>query len=512
MELAINKFGIEGSPTEATMRHNGEELLWNIALFDRVSVDGRFDIFSQINDYWRYIQKPYQDKIFDIYKRIKTVYETIWNTNELTKQLYTLVAELYDQHDFNDLEHWTKFHSNVILPDGLRETYVESHENPGSRERTYLKEDYWKLLVLSISLRIMIPVWGEFIARTRKESGTALKEFYAFQLLAYSNIAKSEPMEQLRIYVEHSIPTEKSMSSAILAAISSEDFTTWALALVVVRRLCVGDVRGVEVNSSLVPVIYKFLGQKVKSHDSSFMGLVKEKITEGQGQESENNLSKLEGYKVKQELPAGDIAIISHYVKDPVAMALRLCSDLDLRLLELSLESVRVLETEQIWKPQMVIMQWVLKTVIPPKGLFYINKTLSLKALAVAQAVLWHKGHYELAGLISAIEYSNDDELNLGGNDGRARITKDQLEQLDVLYPFSKKPLGKQKVLKRVNPAIDAIDSVSSLFGEHEWKLTAPRELVTLITGNPDSISYSTPYDIKIKLANLAIALSNKTF
>jgi hypothetical protein len=510
--LLINKLGIQGAPTGVILEHNGEHVLWNIALFDKMSFSGGFDIFEQINGYWGHLPKANQDKIFDIYKRIKDTFDSVWDTSELTRQLYVLVKELYDNHELPDIKHWMDFHSTLVLPMGLRDIFTESHETPGTRERTYLKDDYKWLVTLSIALRAMIPIWGEFISRTKKETGTVFKEYYAFQLLAYSNIAKSEPMERLKVYVKHSLPADKSKSAAILGGISSEDFPIWVLALVAIRRLSVGDVRGIDTNSSLVTFIYKYIGQKVNGHDNAFIGIVKEKITEGQGTEGENNLSKLEGYKQKQEIPAGDIAIISYCLQDPIALAVKICPDINIELVEQALIAVKSLDIEQIWKSQTTIMQWVLKSVIPPRGILYINKTLSLNAMAVTVALLWHKGHYELAGLVSAIEQPNNTELSIGGTDSRARITKEQVEQLDVLYPFSRKPIGKQKVIKRINPAAASIDSVAVLFSIHDWRLILPGNMVEKITGNANSRRYSTPYNIKILLASLVITLANRTF
>jgi hypothetical protein len=513
MKLIIKKIGLYGVPTEATMTHgNSDELVWNIALFDKMSVTDNIDIFEQINSYWERQPISVQDRIFDIYKRIKDVFGEIWDSNELTRRLYSLVAELYEYHKLDDIRHWVDFYSNLLLPQGLREVYADSHEMPGTRERTYLKEDYKWLVTLSIALRVMIPIWGEFIARTKKETGTALKEYYAFQLLSNSNIFKSEPMERLRIYVEHSLPTDKPLSSAILGGISSEDFPIWILSLVAIRRLSVGDIRGIDPNYSLVTFIYKYIGQKVKGNDNNFTGIIKDKITEDQGQDSENNLSKLEGYKIKQDLPAGDIAIINHYLQNISNLATLICPDINVDLINSSLESARVLETRQLWKPQVILAQWVMKPLVSPKGILHVNKTTMINILAVTQALLIHREHYVLAGLVTAIEQDNNDELLLGGTDSRARITKEQLEQLDRLFPYSRKPTGKQKVVKRINPAVEAIESVASMFSEYDWRLTLHDTYVEKITGNAHNRGYSIPYNIKILLANLAISLANRTF
>ena len=272
MKLTINKYGLQGTPTEVTMYHLNNEIAWNIALFDKTSsvdkdgISDAYDIFEFINVYWSYISVAEQNKIFDCYCRIRTVFDNVWDTTELTRQLHVLIAELCSYHDLDQIKQWIIFHANIIIPDNFSDVYSEKYETTMTREKTYLRRDYEGLLALSVGLRIMVPVWGEFVYRTKKETGNNLKEYYAFKLLELSNFKNSEPMERLKIYVECSIPQDKSRAGAIINAIASEDYSTWMLALIAVRRLSVGDVRGIIAGSSLITYIYKFINGKIKAY------------------------------------------------------------------------------------------------------------------------------------------------------------------------------------------------------------------------------------------------------
>jgi hypothetical protein len=131
--------------------------------------------------------------------------------------------------------------------------------------------------------------------------------------------------------------------------------------------------------------------------------------------------------------------------------------------------------------------------------------------MAVAQAALWHKGYFELAGLVSAAEETNNDALRVDF-DSRARIKKEQLEILDALYPYSKRSSGKQKTAKRTNPAAESIDLVSNLFVERNWRLTIPDSWIAQLYGNKNNRRTVVSHDIKIKLADLAISLAQRSF
>lgn len=513
MKITTDREGLLSDQSVAVLQHRDQELRWNIKLIDKASIEPGLDIFHQINGFWGSIPLEAQDKIFDAYRRIHIVFDSIWETEDLRHALLPLVAELCAYHKIEDIRHWMDFQSDIRLPHKLDEEFNDQHGAIGTRDRTYLREDYKQLVVLSIALRPMILVWGEYVFRTEKEHGTNWKEYKAFQLLGHSYIleeGKCAPMDRLRNYVELSLPQAKEFDSAILDGISTEDFSTWVLALVVLRRLTIGDIRGTDSDFNLVAFIYRYVGQKVKGHDNSFMGMVKPKIPESQSGDSENNLSKLEGYKVKQEIPAGDIAIVEHYISDVQRLALRVCPSIadHLGLLHESMVSIQQLATENLWEPQLTLVQWTLAEAVSPRAFPYLSKKSVLEAMGVAQAILWHQEHFELAGLMTATIQSNQTELQLTGVIPQARIPTAMVEQLNALYPHSRRQSGKQKSQKEKNVAVLGIDTVTKQFREHDWRLTLPKSWLNKIVQNTNDRSYAVPYDIKIKMAKLAITLA----
>jgi hypothetical protein len=513
MRVVTDREGHLGDQTVALLRHRDQELKWNIKLIDKASIKPDVDIFHQINGFWDKQPMEVQDQIFEVYKRIHITFDEIWETEDLARALLPQIAELCALHKLDDVRSWIDFHSDIAMPHNLNEEYGDSHSAIGTRDRTYLREDYKQLVVLSVVLRPMLLVWGEYVFRTEKEHGTNWKEYKAFQLLSQSYIlaeGQCPPMERLQKYVELSLPQTKEFDSAILDGISTEDFSTWVLALVVIRRLTIGDISGTDPDFNLVAFIYRYVGQKVKGHDHSFMGMVKPKIPESQSGDSENNLSKLEGYKVKQEIPAGDIAIVEHYISDTTKLALRVCPELkeNLGILLESLDAVKQLTNEHIWDPQLALIQWTLEDAVSPRAFPYLSKKSVLEAMGVAQAVLWQRGHFELAGLMTAVAQSNAQELQLTGVIPQARIPANMVEELNKLYPHARRQSGKQKSQKEKNVAVLGIDHVTKQLREHEWRLTVPAGWLAKVVQNTNDRRYAVPYDIKIKMAKLAIEIA----
>lgn len=499
------------SKFEAKLLFRGEELSWNVSPFDKAAFSGDFDIFEQINEYWATLPEDQQRRIFEVYKRIRDAFDNLWTAKSLTAALRPLVKELYDEHDLNHLHHWVCFRANVRMPPNLMTAYKESHEMPGTRERTYLRDDYQALVSLTIALRAVFPILGEYIFRTQKENGTQYKEYYASKLLNLSSIWTSAPMEKLRTFVTLSIPQDKSKAAAILDGVSTEDFPDWMLGLVLVRRLSVGDIRGLDPNSTLVTFIFRFIDQKVKTHENSFdLGRINDKnIDSSSSGDESTNLSMLENYKIREEMSTGDITMIEHWTNMPEQIAKRLCPDIDLNLVQEALNSAQALMDQDIQDGQVALAQWVLATQVPARGIMYLNKLTVIKALAVTQAVLWHCGYRELAALSTAYPAPEDGSSPLAPSGSRSRIPKEAIAELNVLYPYARRSGSRRNQQQPPSVAQIAIEEMFDKLAANDWKLSmAPRRIQEL-TGNAKTPRYMIPNDLRVHLSRMVIAIGS---
>lgn len=521
MKLSISKQVGKGTASEAFVEHKGQVLIWNIALLDRTSMSGEFDIFAELNAFWATLPESQQDLIFQAYKKIRNVYDesSQIELDNLTYTMRKLIAQLLNLIDWKKVFNWMIFHSDLRVPADVRDTFNDSPDNKGTKERTYLKEHYRSLTALAITLRAVAPIWGEFIGHAKSEIGNQFKEFQAMLLLADSDIMKSEPMVRLRDFIQHSIPQDNKIGSFVLSNLSSSDLPDWLLGLVVVRKLTVEDLRGVDPTKNLVRLIFRFVQVKITTHEQSTGGVVRDKPFEGSGQIEENNLSRLEGYKIKQSIPAGDIVSIEYYLEDVMRAALRICPDVPEATVRTSMEACAMLANEVIQPPQITLVQWVMKSVISPKSVNLIPKLKTVDTIAIAQALLWHRGHHELSALVSAIAQDNSGELQVIGSDQRQRPTREQLEQLDILFPYrrqtmSKKQVGNEdrKTTRRNNAASESIELTAEKFSKHSWRLTLPVPWLEQLTGSKTNRRYAVPVNIKPKLASLVISIAQRSF
>ncbi len=507
MKIELDVEELKLNQLQINISHDDEVLYWNISSFNKIAFQSGYDVFKHINQYWAHLPTFKQGKIFSIFHKIKNVFEEVYDTSLLIHSLLPLMKDIFEEHKLEEIKQWMNFHSDILFPYKLDEVYVVSDEKPGSREKTYLKSDYYDLLTMAIALRVMIPIWGEFIYRTKRETGTLFKEFYAFKLLSQTNIIHSNPMEKLRIYVTNNIQTDKPILSSIINGVGTEDYPIWLLSKVLVSRLCVGDISGTNQSSSLVTFIWNYINHKVNNTNTgSYSGMIKSKEFENGDTRDDHSASRLEGYKIKTELPLGDVVILEHYMGDPINVALQLKSTINLELLKHFLDNASVLNTEQLWKPQVTLAQFILKPIMGPRGLIHLNKVQVISAIAIAQTILWESNHKVLACLISAVATDNESETMLSGIDSRARIPKDLMDELNVYYPFNKVSAQKKKG-KVVNTVVGSIDELSQLFSQRDWILTVSDEHAFEVTGRENNRRFSCPHDIKILLAKLILEL-----
>lgn len=506
------KLELSNTKTEVILRHGDAHLTWNVASLSKKQ-KSRADpeteiedpnIFAEINGYWATLAPETQNTIFGVYERIQDVFSKFWELDTLTYGLYPLVQELMALHNLDHINHWVKFYSGIVYPLDLKEEFVDSHDTGQTRSRTYLKSDYQWLVTMSIALRPMMPVWGLFISRTKKETGTQFKEYRAARLLSRSEIFRSIPMEKLRTYLSETVSGDKARIGAVYNGLSTTDLPEWMLGLTLVRRLSIASLSGHSGQPSIIAYIHNYINHRV-GRDGGFGGdVIRKKIPDRERQDSEQNLSTIENYKIKKENPAGDAISISHCLRGQKELMCRLAPDADSKLLTLSNQSVRGLIDQEIREAQILLMKNVIQPLIPHEGIAEQIKEDVLSSLAVAQAVLWHRGYKELAGLMTATVAPDREEFEVSMIESRARIPKELLDTLNKLFPFARRA-ARQKTARQSNVAANNIDLLTEMFSEHAWRLTLPEEWVVQLTGDKNDRRYLVPHNMKILLAEFTV-------
>lgn len=514
--LKIEVINIMYGP-EAKISFHDEEVGFTVTPFgkDNFKVDmglNSYDVFSHINAYWSTLPEQDQKYIFGLYRGISMIFQSGWNMDALSVALNEKTVELLNFHTEEKLKNWMVYKSDIQIPSSIKTVYEESVDRSGSRKQTYLQSDYSKLIVAVLALRTVIPIWGEYIAHTRNMTGTRFKEYYAFQLINNSNLVEGEAFNKLREYIALTIGNEGPNPADILDGISSEDYNPWMLAIVSVRRLCMGDIRGIDPHATLVTSIWKFVAQKGKG-DTNVEKMVKEKISSGGNDEDrESKLSSFERFKIKHPIPPGDVVAMEFIVRDNKAVAYRLTQLMSDDLLELSLRTSAELMNHEIGDPQIELLSWIMAPVIPPRGVLYLSKSTIVRLLGITQAVLWARGHKYLALISTSFVVKDRDSSAIANQTSRTGIHKDLVDKLDQLYPYHKVVGGRKSGMKEINLATRSIDALVEKITSSPWMMTADDTLINDCLGTNNSRRLPISRSIKNDIAQLVVEIGGRTW
>lgn len=485
--------------------HGDKRLEFDVSTYKRAMMSGNNGVIAYINQYWAQLPAFHQEKIFGIYGKILSVFSQYLPTAGMRQELMPLVRELYAEHDLEDLEYWIFMRTDIRVPAKFEELYVHSDEVPFSRDKTYTKPDYAKLVTLALSLRIMLPVWGEFICRTESDTGSKFKEFNAFTLLALSKVNESPAMEKLRIYIKSNIQmTDASVATAVVKGVGLEDYPTWVLSSLLVKRLAVGDIRGAEPNTNLVITIHNDISAKNNGNNGGNFGELLQKKTFDADSNDDNGVSRQENFKIKEERSTGIIEAIETYVDVYLAnIAERLMPGVNISELDDYVAQAQEMGKYEIKKGQIQLAQLVTGHIVEPEGVYNLSKAATIKLLAVSQMYLWKSGHQKLSVLTTAVP---GESLSHGGIGSTARISRGQMDLLEKYYPFNRVSAKRKNTIPK-NAAVEAIDAITAELSAGDWLLTCTDAQATEVIGTSNTRRYGCPHDIKILLAKLAIEM-----
>lgn len=502
---------LSNAPPEVKLEHKGEVLVFSISVFGRDWFQQPYGVFDHINQYWDQLPAARQQHIFNLYKDIDFGFDNINAKNELFDYLTDKATQLIAAHGLEEITNWIAFKSDIIIPPQFEADYAHSIDNNTSREKTYTRGDYARLVGMSVLFRCVLPLWGQYISNTRQDTGNRFKEFRAFQLIHKSELAHCVPMEKLKMYVEHIAGDDKYDPNKTLNGINSEDFGYWLLGLICTRRMCLGDVRGVDPKVNLITIAYKYIIQKIRNEDSDFENAIKEKRFDDKSPDSENKISTLERYKIKSNISLGEIVELEFSMRSIRAAASRLSYKVDPDILERSLQTSQELMQQRLLDPQITLLRWLFKTVISPRGLMYLPKTQVVQAIGAMEAVLWARGHEYLAVLSSSYPLMSDKEIIVSPVDSKMRVPDDMTEELNRLYPFHRVSTGKKMGDKEVNLTVKAIDTMTDNLMMFSWRPTAHPEMMQKVFGVANRKLPIKP-DIKLDLTRLVIELGSRTW
>jgi hypothetical protein len=503
---------------KAIIEHKGKVVEFQVSVFGKGAMieegddDGLSnDVFHYLNFYWSQLDDPVQDGIFQVYENVREIINSSYTVGDMNENLSKAVAELLSYHKLSEVQMWLSFSSGVMVPQTFLPEYVPNMDNNSTREKTYTRSDYLELVALSLALRSMIPIWGEYISSTRRSYGNYYKEFHAYMLLKYSEINNSLAVQKLRTYISNLMNQSKDDSEKLMNVLSTEDYPQWLLSLTVVKKLCIGDISGnnpKDPKQDIVKYLYKFLMQRIRSPDADHANRIQKNKLDDIGRENKGTV--LERYRMKTNLSLGEVVELEYSVEDLPYVATRLTSLMTEDIFNSAQRTCQLLQPHQVTDVQVLLLSWVMKPVISPRGISYLNRDIIIQLLGVLQSVLWARGHKYLSLLVTSYPRYSNDEYVLAPQSSKDRIPKELSDKIELLYPFSK-PIGRVSTGKVSNYALEAVDQVVADLVSHSWVPTAEDRWLRETLGNTSRVFVIKP-DIRSDLAKLLIELGERNW
>lgn len=477
--------------TEIAVKHKGKEVVFGCKTYSKVRLAQPERVFHEFNSFMETVKPEVQDAIFSIYVKIRELYDMDFEPSHIASSLSAQVESLYKLLSLSDMRRWLLTIGNVHIPPEIQDRITEDSRY-NKKEQTYLKHDYVNLSTVSLALRAMVPIWGDYIDQTTNQE--LYKESEVMGLLARCEIlhwpideydSDGEEVggvfDKIANYVRFCVEDKTTSLGSLWKGLSSVEIPINLTARVVVRRLTIVALND-HTSHSIVANMFKYVKSNLEPMERTASDKVKEKLPDGAGRDEDDKTSFIEGHKTKCRVSHGDIVL---YNLDALEYE-TLVSKIDPTCCQIKLakciDSLPMVTNVEIRPHQVLLAQWVMAKAYPSRAFVHSDKLSVNYLIASAQALLWHWGFLDVAVYLQVQplyhgDYNSSNQLSqpkVG-----TRIAGRHKLELDLLYPYTRvgriAANGTQSPAE--NMAANAINNCTQSIRLSNWVYLGPEEL-----------------------------------
>lgn len=501
--------------SQVLVRHGLKELIFSIKIYDRTKITSSASnkLFHEINAYLEYLPKSRQDAIFSSYEKIIDVMAP-GSSNEMTFMwLADEVVKIYNNIYIDELEKWVATRPDIRYPSTTSDKINEDMD----KKKTYTRQDYFHLVVLTIGLRMMIPIWGEYQAYIKVSSGTQWKELVAMKIFTKCSLHHYPAVQRLRVYCESYIENDdKHIGSAAFSGLSSSELPDWLLSGAIIKRLTVASIDDNLDKGGLVKNIYGHVTNALNGIDDNF-GNVKPK---NNGDMDDEDASNLEKSRPKQMSTTGDIEGFRHYfiqrgydpnnpvVEDALYQANRIDPTIPPEIVEScfkhNLQHFKY--NEEITIPMLYLAKYIYYDIAEPKAIDeLIAVTVNVTLFSVCQALAIHWGMLNVAIMYSATPVAGGSNLIESSGDIKRPQTITANKLIEIL-PY--KTIINSSNERQKNVATRSLAEIKNIFPRCQWEAFVPPVLQELLPSQfTRKVIIDTPPMIIEEMAQILVKL-----
>lgn len=490
-------------------------LEFSISMFGKDSfISDGIELFYYITEYWQSLSEEAQDKIYDLYLQFQEVMDVVRDKDEQIQLIESITTELMKFHKLDHLKSWVISNPQLCIPKVIPDVCVEDIDKNITRDRTIIKVDYLEILVLSLAMRAMVPIWGEYSPTIRKDAGNSHKEIYAYDLLKNTEYYFCKATDIIERYINAIVKEDKHNPNILNQGISSEDYARINMCTIAVRKLSVYDISGRAHIPDLIKLIYKSVVSKLQNIDRDYESSIRDKNEENKkeikGLSEEKKLSVWERVRIVFDQDIGTTVELNHAARSYEVIITKLGLLGDIPLVEKCVTSALSLKGKPLEEPQYTILKWVMRDALIPRGIMYIEtEDTVLTLLGIAQAKLWMEGHKYLSILSTCYMHTNSEGMLIAPPTPRDHVPKDIKDKISQVYPCRERTVDKKDSGKETNLTLQSIDNLTNILSRYIWKPTASQDMLDeIFNGRVTRVPIRS--SIKIDLANLVLDIGHR--
>ena len=514
MEIIGTSSVIESNGGKISVTHDSGEVSFHFSTFKR-DVFSKNDVFSHINRFWASKPKAFQENVFSIYVTISDYFFQINDKNYLTEKLKEALGKLYALHSFEERRNWVVFRSGLTIPN-VDVTYNPDTDRDYTLEKTYIRSEYYDLLTTAFMLRLSIPIWSYYIRIIKDHAGTGLKEHAAFQLLEKTELFKSPAIRKMEAYIQANNKKQVVRSGGI-GILSPEDHPFWIMTQFCVRKLSISELQFREEKATLVSLLYNFT--RTCNSEGNFQDRYKDKTPElGSSEDGDetNKVSVYERHRNNTDLSIGEASEFENILGEVTHTAGVLCPTLPLDALARSVQTAaELLDINNLVLTglpcQKTILGWILSPILSAEGIPYLRPDTVIRHMALAEALLWHRGFHFLALFMTSRTPLDNSVHHVSSPPIKSRLSDENLVSIRKHFPHVRMVQNRKSDPREECFIVTAIDNLSSEISDYTWIATADQTMLVSLQRSSTRRLNLAP-DIRNEIARLIISIVDKSF
>jgi len=499
-----------GKPS-VIITHNGKTIEFNVdSLVSKRNKD-EIDPKNQyvlLEAYLDYRGDKFKDGLIDMYIDMEEKLSYTIRNPEIDPMPYELFGKLIDYIDYEKILYFLQNVYGLKAPSNLADTFDNQIKTDGlgTREQTYLKNDYIELAAYVLVIKTILPPLAYYAFIKSSLLGINRKEYVLYEILNRHPISEIPPVKKLWDFINRLVEIglkdgEQGAVIVIMRGIPREDFSDYLLALATFQKVAIGTIINDNISKNVVTRIYNFINNKLMTKGDVSNAIRGKRVgIDAEGGPGDKE-SALEVYRIPSVVPKNVEIELDWSVSDPGFVMHQLPITIDPNIVNDAMLFNRCFYETPVDETQIQLLGYMFKHIIDPRGLDYVSIDGIVSLLSVGFAYLWSIDMKFLALLLTSSSIQQDSEIAIvNSTSNRNRIPKEVKNELQKYYPHERVV----NINETENMAEWAINELGNSIYKKRWMPNATKKYLDIGLNN-DNNAMILPADIKIQICDLVL-------